>query len=65
MIPAFSFSRLPRILFGPGTRAKLPELIQGYGRRALLVTGARSFQDSPHWRDLQAALEAAQWSGPW
>ncbi|MFN3593843.1 MAG: iron-containing alcohol dehydrogenase [Thiobacillaceae bacterium] len=58
-MPTFSLSRLPRILFGPGTRAKLPELIQGFGRRALLVTGARSFQDSPHWRDLHAALEAA------
>lgn len=64
MIPAFYLSRLPRVLFGPGTRAKLPELIQGYGRRALLVTGARSFQESPHWRDLQAALQAAgvEWS---
>lgn len=59
MIPAFSLSRLPRILFGPGTRARLPELIQGYGRQALLVTGARSFQDSPYWRGLQAALKAA------
>lgn len=59
MIPSFSLSRLPRVLFGPGTRAKLPELIKAYGQRALVVTGARSFQDSPHWRDLQAALEAA------
>jgi len=59
VIPAFNLSRLPKILFGPGTRAKLPELILCYGQRALIVTGARSFQDSPHWRDLQAALEAA------
>ena len=64
VIPAFSLSRLPKILFGPGTRAKLPELIQGFGRRALLVTGARSFQNSLHWRDLQAGLDAAavEWS---
>jgi alcohol dehydrogenase len=40
---AFSIARLPRIEFGAGTIARLPQIAAQYGRRALLVTGARSF----------------------
>ncbi len=56
MIKPFSITRLPRIEFGSGVMARLPNLIAAYGRRALLVTGARSFQSSPHWEPLLAAL---------
>lgn len=45
---AFSIARLPRIEFGPGALKKLPEIAAGYGRRLLLVTGARSFLASAH-----------------
>jgi alcohol dehydrogenase len=57
MIESFSIARLPRIEFGAGAFAKLPELLAAYGNQALLVTGARSFQASPHWAALLAGLE--------
>ena len=57
---AFSISRLPRIEFGAGTLAQLPKLLAGYGQRALLVTGARSLQQSEHWKPLQKALKKAE-----
>ncbi|HRD65162.1 MAG TPA: iron-containing alcohol dehydrogenase [Candidatus Competibacter sp.] len=59
MIAPFSIARLPRIEFGAGSIKKLPGLIAQYGNRALLVTGQRSFVDSPHWPMLLAALEKA------
>jgi len=59
MINPFSIARLPRIEFGAGGIKKLPDLIAQYGNRVLLVTGQRSFPESPHWRTLLAALEKA------
>ncbi len=59
MFPAFSLPRLPRIIFGHGVRTQLPSLISAYGKRMLLVTGARHFQSSPHWAEIQAGLKAA------
>ncbi len=58
MIPAFNLSRLPRIIFGHGTRKQLPSLIANHGSRFLLVTGARHFQSSPYWQDLQQSFKA-------
>lgn len=57
MIQPFSIARLPRIEFGVGLIGKLPHLIAQYGNRVLLVTGQRSFVDSPRWPALLAALE--------
>jgi alcohol dehydrogenase len=48
-VTAFSFSRLPRIEFGPGVVGKLPAIARGYGSRALVVTGAGSAQQLPAW----------------
>ncbi len=59
MFPAFTLARLPRIIFGHGVRAQLPALAAAYGKRTLLVTGARHFQSSPHWAEVQAGLKAA------
>jgi alcohol dehydrogenase len=59
MIGPFTFSRVPRIEFGPGAIARLPSLAAQYGTRALLVTGARSLQVSAHWEQLQAGLKQA------
>jgi alcohol dehydrogenase len=56
MIPPFSIARLPRIEFGAGCLARLPAIAAGYGRRLLLVTGARSFLESPAAPPLFAAL---------
>ena len=56
--PAFSISRLPKILYGQGRLAEVPTLARRYGQTALLVTGAQSFQTSRHWQPFQTALQA-------
>jgi alcohol dehydrogenase len=48
----FSVARLPRIEFGSGGFSRIAELTVRYGRRALIVTGARSFPASARWRQL-------------
>lgn len=56
MMP-FSIARLPRIEFGAGVLKKLPDIIKSYGSRILLITGARSFTDTPYWQFLIDQLE--------
>ncbi|MEQ1663614.1 MAG: iron-containing alcohol dehydrogenase [Thiobacillus sp.] len=58
-IQAFSISRLPRIEFGSGVLSKLPQCVMRYGTRALLITGARSFEDSTQGQRVCADLAAA------
>lgn len=58
MIRPFYISRLPRIVFGQGAIARIPELAKSFGANALLVTGARSFQDSPYWEGLLSGFKA-------
>jgi alcohol dehydrogenase class IV len=58
-LPAFGVARLPRIFFGPGRRAEIPALLAPFGRRALLVTGARSLGASTAWVEITAGLDAA------
>ncbi len=62
MISPFSISCLPRIEFGSGALRKLPDIAAGYGKHLLLVTGARSFLDSPHAPWLFDALRQRQCS---
>ncbi len=52
----FSITALPRIYFGEGVLARLPDLIGEYGRQILLVCGASSFVDSRYWTELQQSL---------
>jgi alcohol dehydrogenase len=59
MINAFSISRLPRILLGAGYIQQIPELARQYGTKALLVTGASSFRQSPRWDVLTKGLAEA------
>lgn len=54
----FAVARLPRLLVGPGRIAELPSVAASFGRRALVVTGARSFRDGPAWDSLVSGLEA-------
>ena len=54
---SFTVARLPRIEFGPGTLTRLPAIVRQYGRRVLLVTGAKSFAASPRWHTLTAQFE--------
>ncbi len=56
-IPDFSISAIPGIVFGNGTRRRLPELAENFGRSVLLVTGAASFQRSAAWPELIAGLQ--------
>jgi alcohol dehydrogenase class IV len=53
----FSIARLPRIEFGAGVFAQVPELVARYGSHVLLVTGSRSFPSMPQWDRLITAFE--------
>jgi alcohol dehydrogenase len=57
-IAPFAIARLPRIVFGAGAIDRLPAEITALGRRALVVTGARSFRAGHHWRVLLEHLAA-------
>ena len=56
MKDTFSIARLPRIEFGRGAFSKVADFVATYGSRVLLVTGARSFKNTHHWKDLQTQL---------
>jgi alcohol dehydrogenase class IV len=60
MTPPFAITGLPRIEFGAGTLRKLPAIAAGYGKRVLLITGARSFVESPPGEWLLGELAAQQ-----
>lgn len=59
----FSIGCLPRVQFGAGTFARVPDILQQYGHCVLLVTGSRSFPSTPQWHDLIAAFgkQAVTW----
>jgi alcohol dehydrogenase len=57
-ITDFSLARLPRIEFGSGAVAQLPDIARGYGSHALLVTGAGSLKSSPFWPTVTTGLKA-------
>lgn len=59
MIAPFSIARLPRIEFGNGVVGRVPALAAGFGKRALVVTGRRSLEATPHWDRLRDGLAAA------
>lgn len=63
MIKPFSIARLPRVEFGEGSLRRIPGLTARFGKRALLVTGAKSFVESPHWQALADGLrrEGVSW----
>lgn len=58
-VPAFTLGRLPRITFGPGSFGAVPGIVAGHGRRALLVTGLRSFAASGRAAALEDDLAGA------
>lgn len=58
-IPSFTLSGLPKVVFGNHTLAQVPKLALEFGRRALVMTGARSFIETPAWQAFRAQLEAA------
>lgn len=58
MSKPFSIARLPRIEFGSGCFGKVAGIAAGFGRRSLIVVGARSFLGSPHSESLFEKLRA-------
>lgn len=58
-IASFAVAALPRIVFGAGRIAELPQLIAEYGSRVLLVIGRHSFLNSCHGPALMQALAQA------
>lgn len=58
-IPAFTITGLPKIIFGNGAAARIPELASEFGRKALIMTGARSYVETAQWPRLQAGLRSA------
>jgi alcohol dehydrogenase len=54
----FSVARLPRIEFGSGHFSRTAELSRRFGKRVLIVTGARSFPQSERWQPLLQQLSA-------
>ena len=55
-IPTFGLGRLPRVTFGDGVFGRVPQIVATHGSRALLVTGGRSFNQSPRRAELEAGL---------
>jgi alcohol dehydrogenase class IV len=55
---SFSIARLPRIEFGAGVFARVPDLAARYGNQVMLVTGSRSFPSTPQWDALITTFEA-------
>jgi len=55
----FTAPRVPRIVFGAGSFDRLGVEVSAFGRRVLLLTGARSLRGSPWWPRLQAQLDGA------
>ena len=53
----FNFSNTPKLYFGEGTFDKLKEIISNYGDRVLLLTGGRSFEESPYYKTLLREME--------
>ena len=58
MVNPFHLSRIPRIVFGAGTLIKLPLLMEEFGTRFLIITGASSFQSGNNGRKLLKTLES-------
>jgi len=58
----FTIARLPEIHFGRGSLAQVPPLVRRYGQQVLLVTGDRSFAQSPYRDELLAGLHQSECS---
>jgi len=57
-VKPFNFAKLPLIYFGSGKISGLPGIISNFGKSMLLVTGARSFADSPAAASLSGEMKS-------
>jgi len=58
MVKSFQFTRIPRIVFRCGAISLLPDMISGYGKKIILVTGGSSFLNSENCEKLLRGLDA-------
>jgi alcohol dehydrogenase class IV len=56
MVESFKFSRVPQIIFGPGTIKELTSIIKSYGSSVLIITGAKSFESGDKGKQLLNGL---------
>jgi len=56
MVKPFRFAKLPLIIFGPGKRSELPDLIKGFGKKVILVTRGASFTETEQGQSLLDSL---------
>jgi len=59
MMTDFSFAQAPHIHFGVGKRRMIPEVLSGFGKRVLLVTGGKTFDRSDHCQEILLSLDKA------
>ncbi|MEE4114117.1 MAG: iron-containing alcohol dehydrogenase [Desulfobacteraceae bacterium] len=57
MISAFSFSAMPRLIFGPGAAGRIGEIAASFGENVLLVTGSEALGRSGHLSRMLEDLE--------
>lgn len=57
-IPSFTLSGVPKVVFGDHTLSQVSELALEFGQRALVMTGAHSFIETPAWPAFRTQLEA-------
>lgn len=57
MVKSFLFTPTPSIIFGPGKRKELPAVIQKFGSRILVLTGASSLGKSAQGQQLLTDIE--------
>jgi alcohol dehydrogenase class IV len=57
MVQPFTLEMPRAVVFGPGVRARLPELLRAHGRRVLLCTGSRWFAGSGRQQEFTSLLE--------
>lgn len=53
----FSIARLPRIIFSRNSINQVPDLCLNYGKKVLLVSGAKSFVNSPFFETFSSACK--------
>jgi alcohol dehydrogenase class IV len=54
MIQSFSFSRIPKIIFGPGKLKELFQIIPQFGNKVLIITGSHSLKNSGNWDNIES-----------
>lgn len=57
MILPFSFTSLPKIVFGPGVSSRIAQTISQYGPTTALITGGASLKKSSYFNTLQENLD--------